>query len=61
MIGSIRIYADMVELADTLDLGSNAVWCAGSSPVIRTISRVWVRQKILASAVFARIFLIQNY
>ena len=38
-------YADMVELADTLDLGSNAVWCAGSSPVIRTISRVWVRQK----------------
>ena len=40
MIGSIRIYADLVELADTLDLGSNAVWCAGSSPVIRTISRV---------------------
>ena len=29
-------YADMVELADTLDLGSNAVRCAGSSPVIRT-------------------------
>lgn len=28
--------ADVVELADTLDLGSNAVRCAGSSPVIRT-------------------------
>ena len=28
--------ADMVKLADTLDLGSNAVRCAGSSPVIRT-------------------------
>lgn len=26
----------MVKLADTLDLGSNAVRCAGSSPVIRT-------------------------
>ena len=29
-------YADMVKLADTLDLGSNAVRCAGSNPVIRT-------------------------
>ena len=29
-------YADMVKLADTLDLGSNAERCAGSSPVIRT-------------------------
>ena len=26
----------MVKLADTLDLGSNAVRCTGSSPVIRT-------------------------
>ena len=31
----IALYADVVELADTLDLGSNALWCAGSSPVIR--------------------------
>ena len=29
-------HADMVKLADTLDLGSNAERCAGSSPVIRT-------------------------
>lgn len=29
-------YAGMVELADTQDLGSCAVRCAGSSPVIRT-------------------------
>ena len=27
--------ADVVELADTSDLGSDAVRCAGSSPVIR--------------------------
>lgn len=26
----------MVKLADTLDLGSNAVRCTGSNPVIRT-------------------------
>ena len=30
-------YADVVELADTLDLGSNVERHAGSSPVIRTI------------------------
>ena len=29
-------YTDMVKLADTQDLGSCAVRCAGSSPVIRT-------------------------
>ena len=29
-------YADMAELADALDLGSNISRCAGSSPVIRT-------------------------
>lgn len=29
-------YAGMVKLADTLDLGSNAVRRAGSSPVTRT-------------------------
>ena len=29
-------YADMVKLADTLDLGSNAERCTGSSPVVRT-------------------------
>ena len=28
--------ADVVKLADTLDLGSNTERCAGSSPVIRT-------------------------
>lgn len=31
-------YAGVVKLADTLDLGSNAVRCAGSSPVTRTNS-----------------------
>ncbi len=31
-------FADVVELADTLDLGSSAVRHAGSSPVIRTTS-----------------------
>ena len=29
-------YADVVELADTQDLGSCTARCAGSSPVIRT-------------------------
>lgn len=29
--------ADMVKLADTLDLGSSIERCAGSTPVIRTI------------------------
>ena len=29
-------YAGVVKLADTLDLGSNAERCAGSSPVTRT-------------------------
>ena len=28
--------ADMVKLADTSDLGSDAERCAGSSPVVRT-------------------------
>ena len=32
-------YARVVELADTLDLGSSAVRCAGSSPVTGTILR----------------------
>ena len=40
-VGSINLavkikYAGVVKLADTLDLGSNALWCAGSSPVTRT-------------------------
>ena len=30
------LYAHMVELADTQDLGSCAVGCAGSSPVVGT-------------------------
>ena len=29
-------YADVVELVDTLDLGSSAAMCVGSSPSIRT-------------------------
>ena len=33
------LYAGVVKLADTLDLGSNAEWCAGSSPVTRTTHR----------------------
>ena len=33
-----KLYAGVVKLADTLDLGSNAERCAGSSPVTRTIS-----------------------
>ena len=33
----IEEYADVVELADTYDLGSYVVRHAGSSPVIRTI------------------------
>jgi hypothetical protein len=35
--------ADVVELVDTLDLGSSAARCGGSSPFIRTIkaSQVW--------------------
>ena len=35
-IGGGILYAGVVKLADTLDLGSNAEWCAGSSPVTRT-------------------------
>lgn len=31
-----HVDADVVELADTQDLGSCAVRCAGSSPVVRT-------------------------
>ena len=31
-----KLYAGVVKLADTLDLGSNAERCAGSSPVTRT-------------------------
>ena len=31
--------ADMVELVDTLDLGSSAERCVGSTPSIRTIIR----------------------
>ncbi len=31
-----HVDADVVELADTQDLGSCALWRAGSSPVIRT-------------------------
>ena len=34
--GSKNEYAGVVKLADTLDLGSNAARCAGSSPVTRT-------------------------
>lgn len=32
----VAVYADMVKLADTLDLGSSIERCAGSNPVIRT-------------------------
>ncbi len=44
-VGSINLavkikYAGVVKLADTLDLGSNALWCAGSSPVTRTNEEV---------------------
>lgn len=31
-----QLKADVVELVDTLDLGSSAARCAGSIPVIRT-------------------------
>lgn len=34
----IVIYARVVELADTLDLGSSISVCAGSSPVTGTIA-----------------------
>ncbi len=33
----VRIFADVVKLVDTLDLGSSAERYAGSSPSIRTI------------------------
>ena len=36
-MGSFQRYADVVELADTLDLGSSVARLAGSTPVIRTI------------------------
>ena len=32
----IEMIADVVKLVDTLDLGSSAVRCVGSSPSIRT-------------------------
>lgn len=35
-----HVDADVVELADTQDLGSCAVRCAGSSPVTRTKGKV---------------------
>ena len=34
------VYAGVVKLADTSDLGSDAVRCAGSSPVTRTTYKV---------------------
>jgi hypothetical protein len=34
--GSRKIYADVVELVDTLDLGSSAARCESSSLSIRT-------------------------
>ena len=37
----------MVELADTQDLGSCAVRCAGSSPVARTILRQFLTASFL--------------
>ena len=39
IIGGGILYAGVVKLADTLDLGSNAERCAGSSPVTRTSAR----------------------
>ncbi len=43
-------YAGMVKLADTLDLGSNAVRRAGSSPVTRTMislqKRYYARKRL---------------
>lgn len=33
----VEMNADVVKLVDTLDLGSSAVRCVGSSPSIRTI------------------------
>lgn len=36
---TINVYAGMVELADTQDLGSCAVRCTGSTPATRTKAR----------------------
>ena len=41
-----RANAPVVKLADTPDLGSGAVRCAGSSPVRRTIYQMKSRQMI---------------
>ncbi len=35
--------ADVVKLVDTLDLGSSAERCVGSSPSIRTMSKMVLR------------------
>ena len=40
-------YADMVELADTPDLGSGALRRTGSSPAIRTITKTPLRLEFM--------------
>ena len=39
----IEIIADVVKLVDTLDLGSSAVRCVGSTPSIRTYLKDGIR------------------
>lgn len=41
----IRMFAPVVELADTMDLGSIAAKCAGSSPVGSTMKKSLLSQK----------------
>lgn len=48
-------YADMVELADTPDLGSGAVRRTGSSPAIRTRSRASTRKSRSGLSSFLRL------
>ena len=45
-------YADVVELADTYDLGSYVVRHAGSSPVIRTIKEPGIDTKSVPGLFF---------
>ena len=50
VINIVVLYADMVELADTPDLGSGGKNRAGSSPVVRTSIYKWAVGMLLPSA-----------
>ena len=51
----------MVKLVDTLDLGSSALRCEGSSPFIRTLERMTTVKRNSLIIVIRFIFLVKIY